>query len=273
MKSSWIIGCLFILSLDAYGQERRVLYFPKRTEYVNRFPEKKNVWIFIMAGQSNMAGRGEVEAQDTLSHPRIITINQNGEFILAKEPLHFYEPALTGLDCGLSFARKMIAEIDSSKTILLIPVAVGGSSTQQWLGDSLHRNVKLQTNFREKVELAEKHGIVKGILWHQGESDSEFSLMPGYEHRLQKLFKQLRAHTGIPELPIFIAELGSYSENQENWNLINKAIHHYSLTDKNSFVINTQDLKPKEDKVHFNSAGQRLMGERFAIKAAEVIKR
>lgn len=273
MKSTLIIGCLFIISIEVYGQGERILYFPKKAEYVNRLPKKKNVWIFIMAGQSNMAGRGVVEAQDTLPHPRIITINQAHKFILAKEPLHFYEPELTGLDCGLSFARKLATEIDSSITILLIPAAVGGSSTQQWLGDSLHRKVKLQTNFREKIQFVKKHGIIKGILWHQGESDAEPHLIPGYEERLRKAFAELRSHTGIPKLPIFIGELGSYSKNQENWNLINKAIHRYSSKDKNSFVIHTQDLKPKEDNVHFNSEGQRLMGERFATKAAEIIKR
>ncbi len=273
MKSGWMVICLLLIGIEVYGQRERVFYFPKETEYVNQLPKKRKVWIYIMAGQSNMAGRGVVEAQDTVSHPRIITINQAHKFILAKEPLHFYEPALTGLDCGLSFAKKMISEIDSSITILLIPTAVGGSSIKQWLGDSLHRNVKLQTNFREKIEFARKHGIIKGILWHQGESDAELRLIPGYENRLHELFTQLRSYARNRKLPVFIAELGSYSKNQENWDLINKAIHHYNSKDKNSFVINTQDLKSKEDYIHFNSEGQRQMGERFATAVAEVMKR
>jgi hypothetical protein len=137
----------------------------------------------------------------------------------------------------------------------------------------LHRNVKLQSNFREKVAFARKHGIIKGILWHQGESDTEPNLIPGYEERLGKLFTQLRSHAGVHDLPLFMGELGSYSKNQDNWKLINEAIHRYNSKDKNSFVINTQDLKPKEDNVHFNSEGQRLMGERFAVKVAAVMKR
>ena len=51
--------------------------------------DKKKTWVFILAGQSNMAGRGAVEAEDTITHPRINTNDKNGNIILAKEPLHF----------------------------------------------------------------------------------------------------------------------------------------------------------------------------------------
>ena len=82
----------------------RTLYFPKQTEYVDTFPAKENVWIFIMAGQSNMAGRGFVEPGDTLPDPRIITLDKSNNWVYAKEPLHYYTPELSGLDCGMSFA-------------------------------------------------------------------------------------------------------------------------------------------------------------------------
>src|SRR5687768_17550319 len=202
---------LSCLTLPGYTQEDRVKYFPKLIDSPKKLPKKNKVWIFLMAGQSNMAGRGFVEPQDTLSHPRILTINRNNEIILAKEPLHFYEPNLTGLDCGVSFARELIKH-NPSITILLIPAAVGGSSSSQWLADSLHRNVKLLTNFKERVELAKKYGTFKGILWHQGEADTETNLISGYGERMRQLFTRLRAYCGNPTLPILIGELGSFSE-------------------------------------------------------------
>ena len=262
-----------IIFINSTAQDERTKNFPTKTEYPQHLPKKENVWIFVMAGQSNMAGRGIVEPQDTLSHPRILTINRNNEIIVAKEPLHFYEPNLTGLDCGLSFARQLINDIDSSISILILPAAVGGSSTQQWLGDSLHRNVKLLSNFREKTEFAKKYGIIKGILWHQGEADSETPLISGYEQRLRKLLFRLRAYAGNSKLPILIGELGSFSNNQPNWDMINKAIHGYAAKEKNSFVISTRDLTSKEDKVHFNSEAQREMGKRLAEKFALIVKK
>ena len=273
MDKILVLSCLIIIFANCNAQDERTRYFPKKTEYPQSVPKKEKVWIFIMAGQSNMAGRGIVEPQDTLSHPRILTINRNNEIILAKEPLHFYEPNLTGLDCGLSLGRQLIKNIDNSISILLIPAAIGGSSTLQWLGDSLHRNVKLLSNFREKIELAKTNGTMKGIVWHQGEADTETALIPGYEERLTKLFSQLRAYAGDPKLPILIGELGSFSDNQANWDMINHAIHSYASKDKNAFVINTQDLKPKEDKIHFNSEAQRVMGERMANEFVRILKK
>ena len=60
-----------------------------------------------------------------------------------------------------------------------------------------------------------------------------------------------------------IGELGTFS-NDQYWVKINEQIKIYSLTDKNSIVISTGDLKDKGDKVHFDSESQRLLGQRFA---------
>ena len=225
---------------------------------------KENVWVFIMAGQSNMAGRGFVEPEDTISDKRIFSINKDGQIIIAKEPLHFYEPERTGLDCGLSFAKTLISKIPDSISVLIIPTAVGGSSISQWLGDSVFRNVKLFSNFLSKIEIAKQNGIIKGILWHQGESDANEKNIPLHKERLHLLFSKFRSAIGNNEIPVLLGELGSFSNNPADFNLINKAIHDYAAEDKNSRVISTRDLKDKGDHLHFDSEGQRTMGKRFA---------
>jgi hypothetical protein len=227
-------------------------------------PDKENLWVFILAGQSNMAGRGTVEAQDTIPSERIFSINKDGEVIVAIEPLHFYEPSMAGLDCGLSFAKTLLPHIPDSISILLLPTAVGGSSISQWLGDSTHRNVQLLTNFNEKVDLGRELGQVKAILWHQGESDANEHDIPHYKNRLSRLFNKFRESVGIEDLPILVGELGTFSKNHENWMKINEQIKLYSLIDSNTRIIPTSDLNHNGDKVHFNSEGQRLLGQRFA---------
>src|SRR5687767_13223392 len=105
------ILALTLVSQQVLSQGSVATFFPKERELAKDLPEKKNVWVFLMAGQSNMAGRGLVEPQDTISDTRILTISKDNEIVLAKEPLHYYEPSRTGLDCGLSFARTLLRSV------------------------------------------------------------------------------------------------------------------------------------------------------------------
>jgi hypothetical protein len=253
-------------------QDIRSQYFPKEELMPNTIPSKKSIWVFIMAGQSNMAGRGLVEPMDTLPDNRILTINKDGKIIVAKEPLHFYTPSLTGLDCGLSFAQTLLKKIPENISILLIPTAIGGSSISQWLGDSVRWNVNLLSNFKNKVTIGRRHGTVKGILWHQGESDSNEKDIPLYSFRLSQLLSEFRKIVGKKNLHILIGELGSFSTNNENWHKINKQIESYILTDSHSKIIKTSDLKHKGDKIHFDAEGQRVMGQRFAVEYLKLLK-
>lgn len=265
MKQFFILlVIIFSVSCNKKITVERTTYFPKQAEAVTEAINKENVWVFIMAGQSNMAGRGIVEPQDTVLSKRILSINKNGQLIIAKEPLHFYEPNLTGLDCGYSFGKTIIKKIPNNISVLILPTAVGGSSMSQWLGDSLFRNVKLFSNFLSKVEIGKQYGTIKGILWHQGESDANEKNIPLYPERLSQLFTKFRSAVGDNSLPILLGELGSFSKSKENFSLINKAIYTCTSQNEGTAVISTSDLKDKGDSLHFNSKSQRIMGKRFA---------
>ncbi len=261
-------------ALESKSQDDRTVFFPKSEEKPAFVPDRKNVWVFLLAGQSNMAGRGKVEPLDTIPDPRILSINKEGELILAKEPLHFYEPTLTGLDCGLSFGKELVKHIPDSVSILLLPTAVGGSSIAQWIGDSTYRGVQLLSNFREKVQIGLAHGEIKGILWHQGESDSgNPQTIEIYPVQLQKLMGLFRGEVGNPDLLVHIGELGSFSKTPENWIAINLKIRDYQTADPFVMVVETGGLQHKGDFVHFDSEGQRQMGEQFARKFLEYQRR
>jgi hypothetical protein len=262
--SLFIIIIVFLFSCSHKTVTERTTWFPRQIQPMSENLKKENVWVFIMAGQSNMAGRGTVEPKDTVPDERILSTDQNGRIVIAKEPLHFYEPERTGLDCGVSFAKTLIKKIPENISLLIIPTAVGGSSITQWINDSLYRNVKLFSNFLAKVELAKQHGIIKGILWHQGESDANEKDIPKYKQRLGALFSKFRSAVGNDQLPIILGELGFFSENPVNFDRINRSIHEYAAEDKRSVVISTRDLKHKGDNLHFDSKGQRTMGKRFA---------
>ncbi|QOD59744.1 sialate O-acetylesterase [Polaribacter haliotis] len=260
-----ITSCKITRNVEKSSKDLRTINFPKKEIKVSKSLDKENIWVYIMAGQSNMAGRGFVEPKDTISNTRILTINSKNEIIYAKEPLHFYEPSGTGLDLGMSFAKEIITRIPDSISILMIPTAVGGSSIEQWIENKKHRNIKLLDNFKNKVEVAKTYGIIKGVLWHQGESDTNNQiLIDNYGKNLYSLFAKFRQFAGNEELPIIVGELGSYSTNKENWRKLNEKIINYVKTDPNVKVVKTSDLTDKGDKLHFDSKSIRILGKRYA---------
>ena len=66
--------------------------------------DKKKYDLYLLVGQSNMAGRGELETVDQEIHPRVFSINAKDEWIPAKEPLH-YDVSKRGTGPGLSFGK------------------------------------------------------------------------------------------------------------------------------------------------------------------------
>ena len=238
----------------------------------NQLDSKQNTWVFIMAGQSNMAGRGDVEPQDTITNPRILSIDSLGNWKVAQEPLHFYEPRRVGLDCGMSFANELLKNVPEDVTIAMIPTAVGGSAIDQWINDETYRDVALLSNFKSKVNLAKERGVVKGIIWHQGESDAHPGLIENYESNMGVLFSTFRKIVGNEELPIIAGELGPFFPDQDSWDQLNGQIRSFARKDNFTEIIGTSDLNHKGDSLHFDAASQRKMGIRFAKKYLELTK-
>lgn len=264
MSKLQFILVLLILSSCVKSKDPSQVNFPRETIYQSNLPDKENLWIFMMAGQSNMAGRGFVEPQDTIPNQRILTIDKSCDWIQAKEPIHFYEPSMAGLDCGMSFAKTLLDSIPDNVSIALIPCAVGGSSIEQWLHDSDHRGVKLLSNFNDKAKFAGKFGIIKGILWLQGETDGDRGNIDGYNLKLDTLFSEFKSRIDEPNIPIIMGELGSYSEHPKEWKMINDEINKYALDHENVSVVTTSDLVERGDHLHFNSESQRELGRRYA---------
>ncbi len=268
-----LLIALFSMQTSPDAQVNSISIFPQTVQYPKKIPSKKDVWVFIMAGQSNMAGRAAIESEDTLCNERILTINEKDEIIVAKEPLHFYEPSMRGLDAGISFSNKLLESIPPTVSILLMPAAVGGSSIKQWLGDSLHRGIMLLSNLKSKMLLGEKYGTIKAILWHQGESDATRLGVNGYQYNLFLLHNIFRTFAHNSKLPIITGGIGLFEEDNSRKKLINEAIYANAEANKYTYIIGTSDFEHKGDKLHFNSYSQRLMGERMALMFIETLQK
>ena len=103
--------------------------------------DRENFHLFLLVGQSNMAGRGEVTDADRVPDPNILMLNKANEWVPAVDPLHFDKPKIAGVGLGRSFARE-IAKANPGITIGLIPCAVGGSPITCWEVGGIHKSTK-----------------------------------------------------------------------------------------------------------------------------------
>lgn len=220
--------------------------------------DKKDLLIFVLAGQSNMAGRGKpVEPQDQTPHPRVLVLGQDKSWKPAVDPLHWDKPPVVGVGLGLSFA-KAVADALPDKTIGLVPTAFGGSSISQWGKDAKH-----YVNAIELAGAALKDGTLAGILWHQGESDTKPEAAEQYQAKLDELIERFRTDLKTDDAPFIAGTLAEKSAGSEQINAIFR-----SLPDRlaKAGVVEAKGLQLSSDNVHFNAASYREFGKRYAAE-------
>ena len=88
--------------------------------------------LYLLIGQSNMAGRGVLTDSNRVSADGIFKLDAAGEWQVAEEPIHFDKPTIAGAGLAASFARAM-ADRRTGVPIGLIPCAVGGTSINRWV--------------------------------------------------------------------------------------------------------------------------------------------
>lgn len=222
-----------------------------------------NFHLYLLAGQSNMAGRGAIAGKFTdEGNPNIYMLNKNDEWVLAKHPLHFDKPAVVGVGPGLAFALEMLGS-DAGIKIGLIPCAVGGSSINVWKPGAYDSSTKTHPydDAMARLSLAMRAGVVKGILWHQGESDSDPKNAETYLPKLLTLIQAFRDVTHQPNLPFVAGELGTYKEVYGN---INRIIKNLPRQVPFTAVASSEGLKEKGDMTHFDSPSAEELGKRYA---------
>lgn len=172
----------------------------------------KTKQIFILSGQSNMAGRGGVYKDhhnnchwdgavppECQHHPSILRLSAKLLWESANEPLHADIDAkkTCGVGPGMSFAN---AVRDRVGLVALVPCAVGGTAIKEWArGEHLYEN--MVNRARESVKDGE--GEIRALIWYQGESDTSSQHdAESYQGNMERLIRNVREDLGLPSLPI-----------------------------------------------------------------------
>ncbi|GAA4397475.1 sialate O-acetylesterase [Nibrella viscosa] len=222
--------------------------------------------LFLLIGQSNMAGRGIPEAEDQQPHPRIWMLTKEQTWVPARAPLHFDKPAVVGVGPGLPFARA-IADKYPTLNIGLIPAAVGGSGINAWQPGAFYEPTQSYPydDAIRRTQKALERGQLAGILWHQGESDSNPANTGAYGTRLADLIARLRIDLNAPDVPIVVGTLGDFIVNRNpSAGLINETLRQLPRQVANTYCVEASGLTHKGDTTHFDTPSARTLGRRYA---------
>lgn len=223
--------------------------------------KNKNFHLYVLAGQSNMAGRGKTDSLSKIENPNILMLTEDGRWVPAIDPVHFDKP-VAGVGPGISFSQSMLAASKNKRIkIGLIPCAVGGTSINAWQKGALDKFTKTYPydDAIKRVRTAAKYGTVKGIIWHQGESDNSKEKSIGYIDKLYIVISNFREDIG-EDIPFVAGEIGHFKKV----NLINTMIKNLPSKISNSEVVSAEGLWHIGDGTHFNAESARILGIRYA---------
>ncbi len=228
-------------------------------------PARAQFHLFLLAGQSNMAGRGKIDAGDNSAHPGVLTLTAGGGWRPATDPLHYDKP-YAGAGLGKSFGET-VAGAAPGVTVGLIPAACGGSPIAAWRPGVFYdkTNSHPYDDAISRAKRAMQDGVLKAILWHQGESDCSAQDSALYEERLRELIARFRSDLAAPELPFFIGQLGRFPGRP--WNdfdrQVDAAQKRVAATMPHVYFIPSEGLV-SGDNVHFDTPSLKILGRRFA---------
>jgi hypothetical protein len=258
----------------------------------NTFAQDKNFYIFLCFGQSNMEGNAKIEPQDTVNVNNRFQVmeavncpdlnRQMGQWYTAVPPLCRCKTGLTPADY---FGRELVANLPEKVRVGVINVAVGGCKIE--LFDKDHYESYVTTvpgwmkNFIgeyegnpyarlvEMAKLAQKDGVIKGILLHQGESNTGDTL---WTKKVKVVYDNLMNDLDLKpkKVPLLAGEVVN-ADTDGKCASMNKIIATLPQTIKNAHVISSAGCTDGPDNLHFNAAGYRELGKRYATEMLSLL--
>ncbi|MBN1398986.1 MAG: sialate O-acetylesterase [Bacteroidetes bacterium] len=260
---------------------------------VNGFCQDPNFYIFLCFGQSNMEGFPGIEPQDTIG------IDSRFQFLAAvdfpnmnREKGKWYTaiPPLcrnrTGISPADYFGRTLAARLPENIRIGIVNVSVAGCKIELFEKDNYQSYVSTAPKWMTPIidiyngnpyahlvdmgKLAQKDGVIKGILMHQGESnpnDKEWPLKVKavYDNLINDL------NLNADEVPLLVGELVS-ADQKGACAAMNSMINELPKRIPNSYVISSQGCTGRPDHLHFNPAGYRELGTRYGLKMLSILE-
>jgi len=240
-----------------------------------------NFFVFLTFGQSNMEGVPQPEAQDRVENPRVKVMAYDNCANLGRVYNQWYTASPPLHSCGLGvgpadyFAKTLAAALPENVTIGIVPNAISGVDI-----DFFRKGVRSarRGEFRippdnardsaydmiiERARLAQQVGVIKGIIFHQGESDSGSPNRDQWVGKLQEIIADLHADLNLGnDVPFLAGELLYNAQGGCCGDSLNPLVNSLPNVINNAFAVSSNGLV-NIDQYHFDLPSQRTFGQRY----------
>jgi len=258
---------------------------------VKTFSQDPNFQIYLCIGQSNMEGAARAELQDSTVNPRFQVMEavncenlgrSKGKWYPAVPPLCRCKTNLGPTDY---FGRTMVANLPEKVKVGVIVVAIGGCKIELFDKDTYSSYVETAPGWMkgmikeydgnpygrlvEMARLAQKDGVIKGILLHQGESNSNDTL---WTRKVKCVYDNLMKDLNLD--PKNVPLLAGETVNADQGGIcagMNTIIATLPKTLPNSYIISSAGCADGPDNLHFSAVGYRELGKRYAEKMLSIL--
>ena len=257
------------------------------------FAQDPDFHIYLCFGQSNMEGNARIEDQDrenVSDRFKMMAVVDNPEMGRVKGQWYTAVPPLcrpgTGLTPADYFGRTLVETLPENVKVGVVHVAIGGCHIETFLPDSISNYVEKRApgwmkgmlaaydndpyaRLIEMAKLAQKDGVIKGILVHQGESNTGDPRWPG---QLKKVYDNIIRDLDLQGevVPLLVGEVVN-SDRGGVCASHNAVIARVPEVIPQAHVISSSGCDTAFDLLHFNAAGYRELGKRYANKMLQLL--
>jgi len=274
IKLNYVLAfILLFISVGSFAQDQK--------------PDPK-FYIYLCFGQSNMEAGARPDPQDrgdldprfqmlaAVDNPRMN--RKMGNWYVANPPINRPENNMGPVDW---FGRNMVANLPKDVRVGVINVSVAGAGIELWdkndwekylnTREQWMRNIVNQyggspyARLVEMAKIAQKDGVIKGVLLHQGESNSTDTNWPV---KVKAIYDDLMKDLNLDpkDVPLLAGELKSAEEHGVCSAFNTNILVHLPEVLPNSYVISSKGCKGTPDQFHFNTTGMRELGKRYAVQ-------
>jgi enterochelin esterase-like enzyme len=265
---------LYSMEIQGVENEQNLISTPAQAlvQTTTPTPNGGKFHCFLLLGQSNMAGYALAQSSDKVEDPRVLVLGYDNNAALgrvtnkwdvASPPLH--ASWLNAIGPGDWFGKTMIQKVPSGDTIGLIPCAISGERIETFMKSG---GTKYNWILNRARIAQQNGGVIDGIIFHQGESNSGDPSWPG---KVKTLVEDLRKDLNLGNAPFIAGELLYSGPCAGHNTLVNKLpsmITNCSVVSAKGLVVDPADT---QYRLHFSHDSSVTLGKRYAEKMIQAL--